>query len=409
MSVPKHLLITANSPGEIAGWARAIVYRARQRWPQTRITVILLPCSFASGSERRVALEQLHVDEVIPSSRYFRLLLGGLAKYREAVLVHLGGDLMYAAALAWAGNLPTWSYQWGRWWWDKAFRGYFVKDTDGIKWLRRHSIPAAKAAIVGDLVSDSVASTLEQSILQGAQPPKAPAGLVTFMPGSRQAELSALSPFFLQVAEKLQTAFPGLEFQMLISPFIEKSKLKQALESPPWPGVGGLTGTLSEQSLRAGTTAIRLVQQHHMLALAQSSLAITIPGTKTAEAAVLKVPQLVILPLNRPELLPYGGLLGLLDMVPYGKYLKGRLLLLLKDKLHAKLGYVAQPNILAGKRIVPELVGNLTVQQVAEQAQQLLDDPHQLQAQRDAFVQLYSHSHGAADRILEKIESSLQA
>ena len=125
---PRKIYITANSPGEIAGWLSPVAAAVRRRWPECKISVILLPCPFATGSESKVATDLLHVDEVIPASRYFRVLFSGLKDYKSSVLLHLGGDLMYSAALVWRWRIPAWSYLWGRWWWDSAFKGYFIKE-----------------------------------------------------------------------------------------------------------------------------------------------------------------------------------------------------------------------------------------------------------------------------------------
>lgn len=396
MTPPRTLLFTANSPGEIAGWLRPLVVQARRRWPDTRIVVILLPCTFASGGEGRVAVDLVGVDEVIPASRFTRLLLSEGARFGPSVLFHLGGDLMYSAALVWRWGFTAWTYLWGRWWWDRFFRGYFVKDERGIAWLRKRKLPLEKARIVGDLVADAVDAALEGH-------PRREGRWVSFLPGSRDHEVAGLAPVYLEIAERLAEGRPDLRFQILVSPFLEPARADEALQAAPRERVGGVQGRLVDGAL-VGPRGVRLevVRRGNQAALAGSELAITIPGTKTAEAGVLGVPQLVFLPLNVPEKLPFIGLLGLLDWVPGGARLKGRLLLRMKETV----GLLAQPNLLAGEAVVPEIVDVVTPEDLAARAGRLLDDPEWLRRTSARLKDLYGPSRGAAGRIFDGMESA---
>lgn len=399
MRPPRTLLFTANSPGEIAGWLRPLVVQARKRWPETRIVVVLLPCTFASGGEGRVAVDLLGVDEVIPASRFLRLLLREGGRFGPTVLFHLGGDLMYAAALAWRWRFDAWAYLWGRWWWDRFFRGYFVKDERGVAWLRKRRVPVRKAHVVGDLVADAVDAALEGH-------PRREGRWVSFLPGSRGHEVAGLAPFFLEVAERLAEGRPDLRFQILVSPFLDPAEAEQVLQAAPDPRVGGVAGRLVDGAL-VGPRGVRVevVRTGNLAALANSELALTIPGTKTAEAGVLGVPHLMFLPLNVPEKLPFVGLLGLLDWVPGGARLKGRMLLRMKETI----GLLAQPNLLAGETVVPEIIDVIQPRELAGHAGRMLDDPEGLRRTSTRLRELYRPSRGAAARIFDGMEGDLQA
>lgn len=394
MTAPQTLLFTANSPGEIAGWLRPLVVQARKRWPSTRIVVVLLPCTFASGGESRVAVDLVGVDEVIPASQFTRLLLRDGSRFGPSVLFHLGGDLMYAAALVWRWGFTAWAYLWGRWWWDRFFRGYFVKDERGIAWLRKRKVPLSKVHVVGDLVADAVEAALEGH-------PRREGRWLSFLPGSRDHEFAGLTPLFLEIAERLSVGRPDLRFQILVSPFLEPARAEEALLSPPLPRVGGVQGRLVDGALVSPRgVRMEVVRQGNLAALANSELALTIPGTKTAEAGVLGVPHLMFLPLNMPEKLPFIGLLGLLDWVPGGARLKGRLLLRMKETI----GLLAQPNLLAGEAVVPEVVDVVTAADLAARAGRLLDDPEGLRRTSARLKDLYRTSRGAAGRIFDGME-----
>ncbi|MBQ7503257.1 hypothetical protein IJT93_11235 [bacterium] len=405
------LFITANSPGEVAGWLAPIVKALRQRNPRCRVTVILLPCPFATGSEKRILQDDLHVDEIIPASGYLGLFFRDKAYWQDAALIHLGGDLMYSAALLWRWGIPAWSYLWGRKWWDRFFKGYFIKSESHLEWMANHKLPLEKAVLTGDLVVDDVRYTMDE-YLQGHAPIPQDPDLITFLPGSRLIELESLSPFFLKTAAVMLCSRPELRFQMIISPFIEPARLVLALQAPPHlPEMDGVQGRIVsvinettkqfDEYLVGENVRIKLIRRHRLPHLAASAMCATIPGTKTAEAASLGVPELMVLPLNRPECLPYIGLLGLLDWVPGGRWLKGRILM----SMRSKASFIALPNILAKKYVIPEIIDIITPEQIASAALQLLADPAALAKQKEEFARLYAPSRGSADRILDTLEA----
>lgn len=402
MNYPQHVYVTANSPGEVSGWLTPLLEAMRTHWPTCKVSVILLPCTFATGSEERVLREDLQVDEIIPASRYWRLLFTFPHPPQGSVLLHLGGDLMYSALLLAKWRIPAWSYLWARWWWDWAFKGYFAKNQWGLKWLKDHKISEDKTYLVGDLVFDDVACDLQRSLQKNSQLPEPDPHLVTFLPGSRLIELENLTPFFLKVAQIMRSQKEKLHFQVLISPFIDKDKLSQVLQNPPHKNFEGLTGHFDGQRVSAEGTSIKVITEDRLAHLRASAFCITIPGTKTAQAACLGVPQMMILPLNRPECLPYIGILGLLDWIPGGKILKGKILMRMKERV----SFQALPNIMAERAIMPELIDVLTPQLVAQKALELLDNPQALYEQRKSFAQIYTSSEGTARRILRIIENN---
>ena len=62
------ILILSNGPGEVTTWVRPVVRALRQKFGddrnQVRISVILSPCSNASGKEAAIALSYPEVDRV---------------------------------------------------------------------------------------------------------------------------------------------------------------------------------------------------------------------------------------------------------------------------------------------------------------------------------------------------------
>ena len=311
---------------------------------------------------------------------------------------------MYSAFLSWRWGWESWSYLWARPWWDSAFRGYLARDNESVQWLLRKRVERQKIHVVGDLVVDSVLAQVP------TLPPVDP-NLICLLPGSRRLEAQRGAPFYLGIAERLWLNNPQLQFRIMISPFlatqrglgeVSPDRLQEYLTLPPEPRIGGIRGRLEESNGKyylatPSGLQVEIVWRDHMQALAPARLALSIPGTKTAEAATLGVPCLTIVPLNCPEQLPAIGLLGLLDWLPGGKHLKGKLLMRLKSSV----GLLAQPNQRAGRALMPELVDVLSVESVSAEIENLLSHPQRLQEVRGQLRDLYLPLRGAAARILK--------
>ena len=408
--VPEHIIFVANSPGEISGWLAPLVKEARRRWPKCRLILQMLTCEFATGAEGRVARDMLGVDEVITPAHYPAMLLCRAQRFPNAIIIHLGGDMFYSAMLAKRYHLPLWIYVWGRRYLDSAFSGYFVRQEQDAERLRKKGIPEQKIHIVGDLVADATAAGLQRQSHHLAAQKRAQSRaakkngedknlpLISFLPGSREHEVSGLSPFYLEVASLLQKQAGPCRFQLIVSPYIEQDDLRRLLTALPLKKMGGCRARFDGEYMWApDNTRLRVVHSDHLAHLSKSALALTIPGTKTSELACLGVPMLSILPLNRPDLLPLTGILGLLDFLPGGQYVKGKLMFSFVKRPR----FFALPNMQAQREILPELVGVLNAEQVASRLASLLSDKDALQQQAQALRQLYAPHLGAASRIFD--------
>jgi lipid A disaccharide synthetase len=104
----------------------------------------------------------------------------------------------------------------------------------------------------------------------------------------------------------------------------------------------------------------------------RAGAAVTIPGTNTAELAALGIPMLLVLPAYRLHALPLPGLPGHLGGLPViGPAIKecvARLYLRTRR-------FWAHPNRLAGSLLVPELVGRITSEEIADGLAHLLASP----------------------------------
>jgi len=224
--------------------------------------------------------------------------------------------------------------------------------------------------------------------------------LITFLPGSRDEEIRHALPLFSKAAEILRENRPNLRFQALLSPFLSLQRLGELLARPVDSRMDHAGGKLIGSRYVCGKgLEVSIVQQGALESEARSILALSLPGTKTAEAATLGVPCLTIVPLNCPEVLPVHGLLGLLDWLPGGSHLKGKLLLRQKHRV----GLLAQPNQLLGRALMPEMVDFLTAHDIADQVAQLLERAPELQEKGLLLRQAYQELAGASGKMLDAL------
>jgi len=400
----KTIFFLTNSPGEISGWLRPLVKIVKKRLPEYRIAVILLPCVFASGREQAVIESLDEVDEVVGAHRFLSLLFDG-TRGKDAELVHLGGDIMFTAFLARVWKNAAWCYQYGKKSIDRYYRGYFVKTRSDLERLQKIGISGNKVQIVGDLLIDSVHERLGST---GQSREIGEVRTICFMAGSRLKEVRSLLPFYLQVASFIRAHHGEMKFKALISPYIDRVELERLGILEPVCKLGGLRATIERVpgKLRSDDgTEIELVFQAHIKELEHSDFVITIPGTKTGEAGCLGIPMVVLLPLNKPEDIPYIGLIGLLDWLPFiGPRIKAPLIM----KLAKTVGFVAQPNILSHREIVPEIKGILSAPDVARQILQVIGDRKALSTMSAQLNELYAPSAGAATRMVDYFARSVK-
>ncbi len=391
---PPRLLLTANSPGEIAGWVHPFVeawHKIPDAWP---VDLLLLPCTFATGHEGRVARNIPGISKVWRTSDLPRLLLSGGASYRTGALLHFGGDLMYSALLGWRWGLDCWSYLWTRPWWNRLFKGFFTKDDWGVRWLLERRVPEKKIHLVGDLVLDAVRSKTEEPALARERQ-------ISYLPGSRTHELGALTPFFLAIHRRVEESLGPIRGILHLSPFVPPEVWEGLVQSAPDGKLGGERGRLSGKDLTTlgEETKLEIVAEGGLAVEGRSLLSVSIPGTKTAEAGYLRTPVLTILPLNRPEKLPSLGVLGLLDLLPGGEHIKGRLLLLGRKRL----SYLAHPNIKAQSYLMDELIDELTVESVAEAIVEAISNPSHLEQVQTRLRDLYPWNRHPSAEIAYRI------
>jgi lipid-A-disaccharide synthase len=163
---------------------------------------------------------------------------------------------------------------------------------------------------VGHPLADTIPLYTDSQAARQALGLPAATRVLALLPGSRQGEVARLAPAFLDAARLLAASDPALHF-VLPCATVERRAQVEALLHPPVP-------------------RLHLLDGQSRMAMAAADAVLLASGTATLEALLLKKPMLVCY-----------------RMSPLSYALISRLL---------KVPYFSLPNLLAGKRLVEELV-----------------------------------------------------
>lgn len=389
------LVVTVNGPGELMGWGRPFVRAVYRIDPGARVTIVFVPCPYATGREPDAAQRLFPSATVVAPKRYKRFLMGRPAEGMErgaGALQYLGGDLYHANTIAKRLGLVPMTYKFSKRNYAHTFARFFAIDELNAAQLRATGAPADRVRVVGNLVTDAVL----ESLVEPPLPPGRGETLCIF-PGSRPPELRALLPFLLDAALRVLRTRPGLGGSVVISPFSTEAEIRQSLAGPD-PAFGGVRGELVDdgRTIVAEDVRFHVDRSGSYEALAKAALVVATPGTKCIEAAILGRPLLVIIPLNSLDEIVLPGMAGYLHHVPLvGRPLKRWI----ARKIERRFKYMAQPNIDADKPLVPELRGVLRPEDIAAHALAMLDNPETLRIQGEDLAKLYARDAGAATRM----------
>jgi len=403
------ILILSNGPGELTTWVRPVVQALREQLGRdrtlVRISVVLSPCPNATGKETAIALSYPEVDRVQAAEHFFPFLLRGKTaenwNWREkGVVLFLGGDQFFTVIIGKRLNYRTvvyaeWEARWYRW-----IDRFGVMKADAIA-----SIPkkyADKFTIVGDLMAD-VATGNVQNIPDNLVKSVANE-LIGFLPGSKPAKLASGVPLSLAIAEQIHRLRPQTRFVIPIAPTLDLQTLA-GFANPQQNPIISLFGNVSAELhltdspflLTKNKVRVELWTQFPAYnLLSQCHLCLTTIGANTAELGALAVPMIVLLPTQQMDAMKaWDGLPGILANLPlfgsaFATAINWLVLQLGKGKLYA------WPNIWAKAEIVPELVGQLEPEAIAELVIDYLNHPEKLEEMGDRLRAVRGESGAAA-------------
>jgi hypothetical protein len=347
------------------------------------LDLVLVPCPNATGREHQVAAAMGLFDRILPARSFWRLLLWPRrygAWPRQGVVVFLGGDqfwtVLLSARLGYRHlTYAEWVARWPRWNDAIAAMGPTALEALPRRWRNR-------ATVVGDLMADLSESARQETPL--------PAGeWVALMPGSKRAKLQVGMPFLLETADRLARLRPQARFLLPVAPTTSVVELL-AYASAANPLFGAyacgepevLEGPSGRRLRTPAGSEILLLEAHPAHgALSQCALALTTVGANTAELGALGVPMIVLVPTQHLQVMQaWDGGIGILARLPLLRWLLGAALTAWRMRNH---GFLAWPNISAGRMVVPERVGSLTPAAIAQEAADWLDQPQRLEGMRE--------------------------
>ncbi len=219
---------------------------------------------------------------------------------------------------------------------------------------RADSYPALRAVCVGHPLADSIPMHSDAVAARETLAIAATVPVVALLPGSRAGEVERMGRLFLDVAHWCAARKTDLSFVMPAANSARKQQLQTMLRDYP-------------------CLAIRLVDGQSQLCMAASDVVLMASGTTTLEAMLLKRPMVVAYKMAR---LSYAIISRLL-----------------------KVPYVALPNLLANKKLIPEFLQNdATVENLGAALLAILNDPEVVQDMQQQFSVIHQNIRRDADR-----------
>lgn len=397
------IAVTANGPGEVAGWLRPLLRALYRRQPDLEALVFLVPDDYATGFEAKIVRDSFPAARVFTPKEYVKFALGARLEglpARADLVQYIGGDLLHAARVHARLKGRAATYKFSRRSYRSLFDRAFAVDARNVQQLAAWGTPPQRIQRVGNLAIDGA---LFEAGLEGE--PGTPSDGVLIMPGSRSYEIENLVPFYFGVALRMLRERPELRIAFALSPFTSRAQVAAAIEGGGHRRMFGRSGRLVTEAgrdfLATESDDVRIPLLSNAMAAARSArLVLTIPGTKTIELAVLGKPAIAITPLNAPELVTINGPLTYLNRIPIvGVPLKRAAAV----AVARRFAFHTQPNMDAGSALVREVHGTVTPGRIARIALDSYDDQAWISASGVALGRLYRDHIGAADRMADSL------
>lgn len=333
--------MTANSPGEISYWLTPFLEALAETSFPPRVWVFTPPCQFRGGWEERAVTHLPLVERSFGPLETVAFCLGkGVVRFpRRGLVLFMGGDLVYARLLKWRSGYPLWVYDGC----PRRLRGvdrYFARFSKDF-----HAISFSDKVFLGDLLRSFVDRHSETLDLPSGTP------RFCFLPGSRPFAYRYLLPFFRQCAEELLVHFPQGAFLLAFPSFLEKDRIPH---------------------LQEVTRIFLPLFGKTSQCIASADIVVTVPGSNNFEILYRRKRGLVLVPLWKRSLseVPVSGIWEILGKVPlWGRILKREIV----ARMVRSQEFLALPNKVLGRGILPELRGDITVCQVVQEVVRLLE------------------------------------
>ena len=393
------VVLVSNGPGERYTWVKTVL---KERWRsacEMRVSISLVLCEFEGGNEAAIA-ETFEPDALTTPSQYLRAAASGTAprdlkedSAGNGAVIGLGGNAALTVALGRRLGFPSFRYSFEPQW-QKGLDLLMVPDDRVLARAVRRGAPRSEVRVVGNLVADAVRAA--------ERAPDAGDPHVLLFAGSRDSFAVHLIPFMIALVDRLGAHLPGARFVWPVSRLLSPETMRDGIAGRWAATLGGSAGTPGDGVvITPGGHRLELGDEDQRYAHMRSAdLAITIPGTNTLELGVAGVPAIVLLPMNRPELIPLEGAGHWLGLVPLvGRYLKRYAVKLFVEGLSVP---VSLPNRMSGEDLMVEINGRVDPAGVAERAAALLADEADLGRRRERLLATMP-GPGAAARLVSTV------
>lgn len=390
------IVIVVNGPGEISGWLYPLGTALKRRLPNAQLCVAIVPCTFSSGVERDVISSMPFVDEAWGVRETTALLLRnrlpkGFTKSGKGVVLHLGGEPALSALLGLRLQLPSVAYTENPIAMSRFFKATYYSGLVALGNGRR----ALPPEIVGELMVDAAALRC---------PDRGPSrnGRLTvgLYPGSRDYIACCMLPFYARIANLVSEVVPDIDWVLSKADYLPIEFLRNIPEPDKAIKIDGDKLTFDDSGAEPAlvtTRGVRIAVRSPADVHAKANLALTLPGSATAELAALGIPMIVTLPSFLNDILAIPGLAGHAARAPLvGKFIRRAFgLLYLRS-----LPFTAHPNRRSGRAVVPEIIGKISARQVVDQAVAILTGDRR--AIEDDLRSAMGPP-GAADRLIDRM------
>ncbi len=362
--------------GEASGDQHAadLVAELKRRRPELHFFGMGGPKLAEAGLERLYDAREVSVmgiTEVLPKIPRILRVMSGLAKAAAersptvAILVDIPDfNLRLAKKLKARGIRVAYYISPMLWAWRPGRVKQIARDVDRMlcilpfeePWYRERGVAAR---FVGSPVLEQVPSPAPAVEFRRKLGLDLERPTLALLPGSRMSEIRRLLPDMIGAARRLQEERSGLQVVVPVAPTIERTEILQRFEG-------------------SGVSPV-LVEGRAPEVVGASDVAVVASGTATLEAGLM----------GRPFVVVY--------RVSAISYLVGRLLL--------KIAHVALVNLLAGRRLVPELLqGQMDPGRIAGEVRRLWGGPDRAEVvQGLAALRASLGEKGAASRAADAV------
>ncbi len=231
------------------------------------------------------------------------------------------------------------------------------------EFYQQHQVPVA---FVGHHLADEIPLEIDQQAARRTLHLQEDAKVVALLPGSRSNEVERLGQLFMETAVQCLQRDPNLQF---VIPAANADRYRQ----------------LHLQLSAYVDYPIHLVNGQSQTVMAAADVVLMASGTTALEAMLLKRPMVIAYKLS---------------------WLSWTIL-----SRMVKTPYVGLPNLLAGEKLVPELLQEAaTAEDMSAAVMQYFENPDQTQALRETFYEMHqSLKRNASDRAADAVAQLVNA